>query len=60
MNPFSLDGETALITGGGTGLGLGMARSFVEAGARVILIGRNDQRLRAACGDLLLAPCILR
>ncbi|HRJ71870.1 MAG TPA: SDR family oxidoreductase [Terrimicrobiaceae bacterium] len=52
MNPFSLDGETALITGGGTGLGLGMARSFVEAGARVILIGRNDQRLRAACGDL--------
>ncbi len=52
MNPFSLEGGTALITGGGTGLGLGMARSFVEAGARVILVGRNEERLRAACADL--------
>ena len=29
MNPFSLEGQTALITGGGTGLGFGIATSFV-------------------------------
>ena len=36
---FSLAGQVALITGGGTGLGLGMARCFVEAGARVVVVG---------------------
>ena len=39
--PFSLAGETALITGGGSGLGLGMASCFIEAGAKVILVGRR-------------------
>ena len=34
-DPFNLSGETALITGGGTGLGFGMAKAFVQAGARV-------------------------
>jgi gluconate 5-dehydrogenase len=34
MNVFSLAGEVALITGGGSGLGLGMAQCFVAAGAR--------------------------
>jgi gluconate 5-dehydrogenase len=50
--PFSLRGETALITGGGTGLGLGIARCFVEAGARVILTGRREEVLREACAGL--------
>jgi gluconate 5-dehydrogenase len=42
FNPaFNLAGQTALITGGGTGLGLGMARCFVAAGAKVVLVGRR-------------------
>jgi NAD(P)-dependent dehydrogenase (short-subunit alcohol dehydrogenase family) len=51
-NPFRLDGETALITGGGTGLGLGIARCMVKAGARVVLVGRREAELSAACAEL--------
>ena len=51
-NPFSLTGETALITGGGTGLGLGIARCFVQAGARVVLVGRRAEVLQSAAGEL--------
>lgn len=51
-NPFSLAGETALITGGGSGLGLGIATSFVQAGARVVLVGRRTDVLKAAVKQL--------
>ena len=49
---FSLKGETALVTGGGTGIGLGIAKCFVEAGARVVLVGRRTEELSAACTEL--------
>ena len=45
---FSLAGEVALITGGGTGLGLGVASTFVAAGARVVLVGRKEPALASA------------
>jgi len=51
-NPFSLQGETALVTGGGSGLGLGIATSFVQAGARVVLVGRRTEVLKAAVQQL--------
>jgi gluconate 5-dehydrogenase len=50
---FDLTGQTALITGGGTGLGLGMAKCFVAAGAKVVIVGRRKEELakaRAALG----------
>src|SRR5580704_13237346 len=50
--PFSLAGETALITGGGSGLGLGIAKCFVEAGAKVVLVGRREAELKSAAGEL--------
>jgi NAD(P)-dependent dehydrogenase (short-subunit alcohol dehydrogenase family) len=49
---FNLAGQTALITGGGTGLGLGMAKCFVAAGAKVILVGRRKEELEKACAAL--------
>ncbi len=49
---FRLDGEVALITGGGSGLGLGMARCMVRSGAKVVLVGRREAVLRDACADL--------
>jgi gluconate 5-dehydrogenase len=46
--PFSLRNETALITGGGTGLGLAMARCFAQMGARVVIVGRRPDTLADA------------
>ena len=52
MNPFRLDNQIALITGGGTGLGLAMARAMIEAGSRVVITGRRLEPLQQACADL--------
>jgi NAD(P)-dependent dehydrogenase (short-subunit alcohol dehydrogenase family) len=49
---FDLTDQTALITGGGTGLGLGMAKCFVAAGAKVVLVGRRKDELDKACSAL--------
>jgi gluconate 5-dehydrogenase len=49
---FSLAGEIALVTGGGSGLGLGIARAFVAAGANVVIAGRREPVLQDACAEL--------
>ena len=49
---FSLAGEIAVITGGGTGIGFGTAQAFVAAGARVVLVGRRADVLDAAAREL--------
>jgi NAD(P)-dependent dehydrogenase (short-subunit alcohol dehydrogenase family) len=51
-SPFSLAGHRALITGGGSGLGLGIARCFRAAGADIIIVGRSRDRLEAAATEL--------
>jgi NAD(P)-dependent dehydrogenase (short-subunit alcohol dehydrogenase family) len=47
-----LKDRTVLVTGGGSGLGLSMARRFLELGARVAITGRNEDRLRSASETL--------
>jgi NAD(P)-dependent dehydrogenase (short-subunit alcohol dehydrogenase family) len=51
-NPFSLEGEIALITGGASGIGLAIARAFVAQGARVVIVGRRPEVLQEACAKL--------
>ena len=45
--PFPPDlfaGQVALVTGGGSGMGLGMARVFAQSGAAVAVVGRSVER----------------
>jgi gluconate 5-dehydrogenase len=50
--PFDLTGRRALITGGGQGIGLGMATALAQAGATVVLNGRDAAKLQAAAAAL--------
>jgi NAD(P)-dependent dehydrogenase (short-subunit alcohol dehydrogenase family) len=47
-----LKGKTAVITGGNSGIGLATARLFAAEGARVAIIGRNPETLKAALREL--------
>lgn len=46
------EGKTVLITGGGSGMGLATARRLLDAQAKVVLAGRNSERLDAAVKEL--------
>ena len=47
-----LKGQTALITGANQGFGLAVASAYVQAGANVMICGRNGDALDKACKDL--------
>ncbi len=44
-NPFSLEGKTVLVTGASSGIGRQCAINCVQMGARVVAVGRNQERL---------------
>jgi NAD(P)-dependent dehydrogenase (short-subunit alcohol dehydrogenase family) len=52
MDMFSLEGKTAIITGGSRGIGYAIARVFIDAGARVIITARNAAKLQEAASAL--------
>ena len=50
-----MKGRVAIVTGGGTGIGLAVAKRLGELGARIVIGSRNSANLEAGCADLLQA-----
>lgn len=44
-----LKGRTALVTGGTSGIGFEVAKAYINAGARVVITGRNEEKVKKAC-----------
>lgn len=63
-HPFDLSGRVAIVTGGNGGLGLGMAETLAQLGAKVAIWGRNPDknaaalaRIQAHGGDHIALEC---
>lgn len=55
LSLFSLEGKIALVTGSGQGIGLAMAEGMSEAGAHIVLNGRDRSKLESARAAIVAA-----
>lgn len=56
-NPFSLEGKTILVTGASSGIGKATAIECSKLGAKVIALGRNEDRLKETMSKMVSDGC---
>jgi 2-deoxy-D-gluconate 3-dehydrogenase len=52
LEKFSLKGKSGIVTGGGSGIGRGMATGLVQAGAEIVIAGRRRERLEETAREI--------
>ncbi len=52
LEKFSLKGKSGIVTGGGSGIGKGMATGLVQAGAEIVIAGRRRERLEETAREI--------
>lgn len=52
LEKFSLKGKSGIVTGGGSGIGKGIAKGLVQAGAEIVIVGRNKKKLEEAADEI--------
>jgi 2-deoxy-D-gluconate 3-dehydrogenase len=52
LEKFSLKGKSGIVTGGGSGIGKAIAKGVVQAGAEIVIAGRNRERLVKVADEL--------
>ena len=52
LEKFSLKGKSGIVTGGGSGIGKAIAKGLVQAGAEIVIAGRNKERLENVADEL--------
>ena len=52
LEKFSLKGKSGIVTGGGSGIGKAIATGLVQAGAAIVIAGRDKERLEKTAGEI--------
>lgn len=52
LEKFSLKGKSGIVTGGGSGIGKAISTAVVQAGAEIVMVGRNKERLEKTAREL--------